>query len=284
MALTRYYQASNSINILNAYFEKYPAKLAKCRETSKEQIKKGYTNRIFDEFPLLISANEFDHMKRFVTSVLINLSQHATDVETNTKILSPWNKHQIKTQIIMLATQGYNALIDTNGKLNPELVGLLDWHEFKNKINICDLICSFTSITFGTVISALQEEVLSKLDSLEKCESSEGEKNRLEEKFLSILAISNYFNSDSNSRKWVIEALNNAGYPYQDKPAAKVKNNHHTRDALIIGAAATLAILSGSAAIAAATGAGIGMFTSPDNANRHRHNRDSERDDKPRYR
>lgn len=242
MTMVRFRQPTNPLEVLQAYFDKNPEQLNLCMASSKKVLATGFTNRVFDEFPLLITEFEFNNQVALFQIMAATLATHQLDPDEPRRTLDHWSRQQLGLAAIKIALQGCQGLIDQN-KPHPKLVELLDWHEYENKIDISDLVSAYVGTTFGRIHYKLSENP------------------QIDEPALH--AISNYWNQ--HYRKWVIEAINNkSGCPYKDTNVPEPEQNkHETRNAIAkgVGIAAGVTLFTGCVALAAATGAGIGLFS-----------------------
>ena len=115
----------------------------KCIKSGKNQLAAGKGNRVFDDFPIMLEGDLFSKLLLKYQELL----KHSNRIDVQ----------KFEMSIIKIAC---DELLDENGKPCQQLIDLLEWSEFPDKINNYLVISAFV----GMINLALSAQSLEYVD------------------------------------------------------------------------------------------------------------------------
>ena len=175
-----YTPKTNLINILRFEFENNPQKMDQCLKDSHMKLKNQLTNRVFDTFPLLLPNPDFSLFKQFFKQILCSPTQNKMDLK------------QFEKDLAKIACE---ELLEANGVLKNDLIEMLKWPDYADKMDTYQLICAYVGVVNSYVTSELSSDINEKQDT-----------------FTTIMQFVN-----PNYGKWVLEVMRDLKMPYHEK-------------------------------------------------------------------
>lgn len=145
------------IAVLKAEFKKNPSTEARCIESARSYIDRKIPNRLFNNFPCLITAKQLHQLShQFITIFDSIREQHITDdlnITDPIKLqqLSAWEK-----RIINLAS---THLLDKTGHVKDSLLETLQLQSYKTKLNANDVISSFVALIHEYILEDAKKAI-----------------------------------------------------------------------------------------------------------------------------
>lgn len=210
------------------------------REKSKASLAKSDATRVFDTFQCLLAKNDLEKLTHQFREIL--LSTHRVRQTKRGPILTEiTQKEAIKRWLKTIAGMGCQELFDARNNLKPELIQLLGWEKFVDKIDNCELVCAFVNEINLTVFEGLSDIIRTHQDQYNAlCQTI-----------------------NQAYRQWTAEVLDVFGIPYHHDRGLKlalqdpssdsesdVEDDNHLNKGLATGLGIAAGVLVGGAAIA----------------------------------
>lgn len=204
-----------------------------CIEESRKMIAKGQTNRAFDHFPHLVP----DHVLK---DILKNFQQILAQIKPNNEFtLNETIQKRVRNLELNLASRGCFELLDAEGRLKDEFLEELQWTDLKDKIDGCEIVCSYVHSIHQQLMDQLLVSIKKHCDA-----------------YKSLL---HYVNP--NYGDWVIEQMKKSNYSYDDTYYEKAARSNFDK-ILYFPSEKPLETLGIVAGIAGFAAIGITLFTS----------------------
>jgi hypothetical protein len=223
-----------------------------CIESSVQKIKSGYVTRAFDDFPYLLDVDILSS----ITDDFKSLFKEITRIDTSNEIhlANPHDKRAFEAWEKNIITHACVELVDKNGKVNSELVTLLSWEDYINKIYVINLISAY--------VGAINHAAMSNLSKT------------IENELTKFTAVTQFINA--NNHAWIIEVTKLLDLPivikHENKLQPEDQDGLTDRQialgvglgaGLFIAGAATLGILLFSSKSGSAAAAGVENLLQP---------------------
>lgn len=200
----------------------------KCLVNSKNMLSRNIMTRVFNEFPKLLHATQFNKLK---TQYALILSKMPTEVvpENINITFDPLTLELIHDFEVLIATYGCDYVL-YNSKVKKEIIELLEWKSYQDTLDISDIICSYV----GELHYQFCMELFKTLSPLSSPKSNKHA--HTEFKTEEVIAEKEVFINQSTNfhqyinkhyRIWAIEAINSSNNYYnpknrQDLPEEKI--------------------------------------------------------------
>lgn len=133
------------IQRLQKQFDENPGLREKCLKNGKDSQRPGMSNRIFDDFPLLLSDEQYQP----ILQKYRQLYQNGRHVDVR----------NFEKDLIKIAC---DEILDGNGNLHPDLIDFLEWTEFAAHIDNHQAVCAFVGMMNLYLIDVSADLVASK--------------------------------------------------------------------------------------------------------------------------
>lgn len=133
------------IQRLQIQFDQNPGLREKCIKNGKDSQRPGMSNRIFDDFPLLLNDEQYqDILKKYQ-----QLFEGGRPIDVR----------NFEKELIKIAC---GEILDDTGNLNPELMSFLEWTEYAQYIDNHQAVCAFVGMMNLYLCDVSRELVTSK--------------------------------------------------------------------------------------------------------------------------
>jgi hypothetical protein len=124
-----------------------------CTTIIKSKIQAGTVNRVFDDFPELMSTAQRDALSEKFQDIITRISVTGEEVFLNSETkeaICAWEKE--------ITRMGYQDLLDKHTQhIQPEVVKLLEWEPYLSQIKIIDIMCAYLGRINASVIQHSSE-------------------------------------------------------------------------------------------------------------------------------
>ncbi len=124
-----------------------------CTTIISSKIQANTVNRVFDDFPELISAAQRDTLSKKFRDIItrISVTGEETFIDSNTKeAICAWEKE--------ITRMGYQDLLDKHTQhIQPAVIKLLEWEPYSSQIKIIDIMCAYLGRINASVIQHSSE-------------------------------------------------------------------------------------------------------------------------------
>lgn len=149
------YTPFSLITVLEKHFED-PVIKAECQRLALERIQHNIQNRLFDDFPPLIS----EEIAQVVSQEFISMVRHVILFNKyDEEKLNEDEKTKFQQWVEGLTQLAYEQLLDSEGKVKDELLKLLGIEAYKNQLKNNQIIHAFIGNTTGVAVDNNKIEV-----------------------------------------------------------------------------------------------------------------------------
>lgn len=149
------YTPYSLIAVLEKHFED-PVIKAKCQRLAKERIQHNIQNRLFDDFPPLVS----EEITQVVSQEFISMVHHIILFNKyDEEKLNEDEKKKFQRWVEGLTQVAYEQLLDSQGKIKDELLKLLGIEAYKDQLKNNQIVHAFIGNTTGVAVETNKLDV-----------------------------------------------------------------------------------------------------------------------------
>src|SRR3990167_3256132 len=135
----------------------------KCCESSLSKLA-DYPGRVFDDFPTILSPHELNHLigqfKEIIEKInYLSVSDEYAEMRPANR-LHQADKDAIYQLELSLIKKGRMELLDENTQIKKELIDVLDWQVYQNKIDRCAIIAAYVGAIHQQMVPKLSSHIL----------------------------------------------------------------------------------------------------------------------------
>lgn len=207
-----------------------------CLESSLKQLKGELTTRLFDDFPPLLTEPEIDLIAGRLKQILITIN-HVKKTSHGIELVYYQDRAAIKQWQLNIIQKGCEALLGDDGQICNDLIELLGWQDYRNKIDNCILVCAFAHGIHQAIIPKLADFINV------NCQDAYS-------------AVCHLIHTQVST--WVIDTFKRKNIPYDEKYEKSIFDSPNLKFAIGVGAGATVLGIGSLAALGILFFGGVG--------------------------